>query len=170
MASNCKGSCLYYQTWVWSLWLRHLPMLFQCKVFRIWRTFSIVFLVSCVAVEKFNSVWIPYLWSYFTRILFVFLETCSILTTPDLKFHDDVPLCGSFCPQCLAPVRMLSFWKQCPSGESSWIISLQFLFPSFPWFIISGTPGCQLIGSNGLILLIVFSFLYIPSIYSCFIF
>lgn len=133
--------------------------------------FLSIFLVSHIAVEKFNCLdslsflsdncllwlylylwkllppWSPFVWNF----TMIYSWGCSF-------YSQRLALSGCFHSENVRP-----------SGKS-WIISLMFLFPSFLLFILSGTPICQLIGSNGLILLIVFLFLSIRSIYSHFIF
>lgn len=136
---------------------------------------SIVLLVSCVAVEKLETIWIPYfnVWSFFT-IFICLLESLQNLEHHWSEISRWRAFAWLFLLTTLGTWWTLSFWKCMPfcSGKSSWIVSLICLFPSLLLFILSGTPICQIIGSNGSNLLnfLFFSFLHIPLVHSCFIF
>lgn len=123
-----------------------------------------IFLVSHFAVEKFNCLDSLSLISD-NFLLWFYLYPWKLLPpwSPSVWSFTMMCSCGcSFYSQHLALAGCFHSENVCPSGKSSWIISLMFLFPSFLLFILSGTPICQLIGSNGLILLNCHSFPIYP--------
>ena len=130
---NLEDSCPF--SWFPTLLLRNSIVWISCL------SSLIIFYYDFICIlGNFLPPWSPSVWS--------FTMMCS---------------CGcSFYSQHLALAGCFHSENVCPSGKSSWIISLMFLFPSFLLFILSGTPICQLIGSNGLILLNCLSFPIYP--------
>ena len=154
----------------WLPWLLCLLTLSQCKAFRNWRTLVhfLGFPRCCWEIQLFGF---PFISDNF--LLWFYLYPWKLLPPWSPLVWNFTMMCSwgcSFCSQRLALAGCFHSENVCPSGKSYWTISLMFLFPSFLLFILSGTPICQLIVSNGLILLTVFPFLSIPSIYSHFIF